>query len=447
MITLQRFRNKFLQLWQVELVRCYERDQDPASIPLLPNKVKTTPQNINEQLHSRALRLLKHYQLEDALSKSIKSLTVMVFVGLVLAFMLGIGLAKIIDSGATRELSLPWLLSALLGLNLVMYLFWFVMLFVKQRQNGLLGGFIQQGLRLFSRTPQAKYVIQSLLHTLGHYQLTKPILSVLSHVYWFLLLSAAALTLGLLFLFQSYSFSWETTVLNLPFMNHLSELLGGSLNWFGLTLPNVETLQTANPEIQAEVGRWLIGMVLVYGCGLRLVTAFITAGILAVRERRLEIDKTQPGLSYLVSLLLRGPARAIDKDNNAAEGHKPIKQPDSGTGDYWLQLEHAQPVADMLTAGCQALGVLATISDVERLTEQLKGQPAASIFITIDNQLTPDRGNLRLLRGLIPLSVELHCYLIHEQAVFTQGWQTVLASFVSEYKVAKGVRISQAGAL
>jgi|SRR5690554_1187410 len=430
----------------MELVRCYERDQEPASIPLLPNETQTTSQNMNEQLHSRALRLLKHYQLENALLNSIKTLKLMVLIVLALACVLGIGLAKVVDSGATRELSLPWLLLALLGLNLSMYFIWFVLLFARERQNGLLGGLVQQGLHFFNRTPKAKYATQSLLHTLSHYHLAKPVLSVLSHMYWFLLLSAAALTLGLLFLFQSYSFSWETTVLNVPLMNRLSEWLGGSLSWLGLTLPNVETLQTATPEVQAEVGRWLIGMVLVYGCGLRLVTSFIMAGVVAGRARGLEIDKSQPGLSYLVPLLLRGSGQVIDKDNHAVDEHEKIKQPSFGTGHYWLQLEHAQPVADNLTVGYQALGVLATISDVERLTEQLKANPAASLFIIIDNQLTPDRGNLRLLRNLIPLSAKLHCYLAHEQAVFTHSWRAALANVVSEHNVSHGMRISQAGA-
>src|SRR5690554_2903019 len=124
-----------------------------------------------------------------------------------LAIIVGVGLAKVVDGNASRVLSLPWVLFALLGVHFLLYFLWLVLSFQKQRQGGLIGSFMQQGLQLFNRTPKAKYAIESFAHTLNHYQLVKPVLAVFSHLYWFVLLSIAAFILGLLFLFQSYTFT------------------------------------------------------------------------------------------------------------------------------------------------------------------------------------------------------------------------------------------------
>lgn len=444
MIPLQQFKSKFLQLWQIELVRCYERDQSPALQPPYSPNTQQPPQSIHVQLHERALHFLEHYQLYDSLNNTIKSLKVMVFLLFALALVVGFGLAKVVDGNVSRVLSLPWVLFALLGVHLLLYFIWLAMLFIKPRQGGFIGGFIQQGLQLFNRTPKAKYALQSLGHTLNHYQMVKLVVSIFSHLYWLVLLTTAALILGLLFLFQSYSFTWETTVLNLPTMTYLAELLGRSLSWLGLSLPTVEVLQTASAEQQAQVGRWLIGMVLVYGSGLRLVTALLVAGVLTVRSKGLTVDHTQPGLSHLVPLLLRSGTQSVDKENPVIGYNQQAQQPASGVGHYWLQLEHPEAVEQQLTANHKTLGTLATMSDLERLTAQFKTQPAASMLVTIDNQLTPDRGNMRLLRGLLPLAAELHCHLVHEQGAFTEGWLSVLQGFNSEHNFGQSMRISQA---
>lgn len=444
MLFIQPFKNKFLQLWQIELVRCYERDLTSAQRLTYSPEPTQQPQDINDQLHSRALQLLQGYQLNDSLNHTIKSLKVMFLLLIGLAIIVGVGLAKVVDGNTTRVLSLPWVLFALLGVHFLLYAIWLLMSFAKQRQSSFLGGFIQQGLQLFNRSPQAKYTLESLAHTLNHYQLVKPVLSVVSHVYWFVLLSIAAVILSFLFLFQSYTFTWETTVLNLPTMTYLAELLGRSLTWLGLSLPSITALQAASPEQQAQVGRWLIGMVLVYGSSLRLVTMLLLVSMIAMRSRRLEVDKTQPGLSQLVPSLLRSGTESVDKENPTQDHGKHTQQPNTGEGSYWLQLEHEHVVPAQLSAGHKALGVLASMHDLEQLIAQFKPQPAARMLVTIDNQLTPDRGNLRLLRGLLPLTARLECHLVHAQGTFTEGWLSVLTQFNKEHNLASGFIISQA---
>lgn len=443
MISIQQFKSKFLKFWQIELVRCYEREQELASIPKITPSALNQQLYLDKQLHERALVLLQDYKLDKALSKSITSLKVMVLLILIVALVLGVGLAKVVDSNAARELSLPWVLSALLGLHLLMYFIWLFFLFVKKEDSSLIGGVIRQGMNWLNPTPEAKYVIQSFLHTLGHYRLGQFLIALITHLYWFLLLLASALTLSLLFLFQSYTFTWETTLLDLPAMERLSEFLGRSLNWLGVNLPKVSALPNAGPEIQAQVGRWLILMLVVYGCGVRLVTLLVLVGSLAFRMQALEVDKTQPGLSNLVPFLLRSKAESIDKDKGKLEYAAKHLQPTSGQGHYWLQLEHAHPVAEFLTQDYQALGVVATLADLDRLTAKFKLQPAASILVAIDNRLTPDRGNLRLIRKLLPLVANLHCCLVHPDAAFTSAWLATLEQLITEQGLEQKVHLLQ----
>lgn len=444
----QQFKQKFLKLWQIELVRCYERDHKPPNVSTVAPNQTNSQKPLDTQLYERALVLIKYYKLDAALSKSIASLKLMLLLVFTFALIFGVGLAKAVDNSATRELSLPGVLLALLGFHLLMYFIWLASFFVRPKQSGISSNIIKQGMQFFNPNPKANYVTQSLLHTLSHYQLGKLLAACITHTYWFLLLFSSSLMLSLLFLFQSYTFTWETTVLDLPVMNHLSELLGSSLSWLGVNLPDVTALQAAEPNIQAKVGRWLIVMLVVYGCGIRLITGLISASVLATRVQNLEVDKTQPGLSNLIPLLLRGAAQTIDKDSSVNKQTEQPNQPNLGLGDYWLELEHAQNLSEQLAEQAltrhKALGVIATLTDLERLADQFNMQPAASILITIDNQLTPDRGNLRLIRGLLPLTAHLHCYLIHPQGNFTESWLAAINQLISEHATKSTIRLTLA---
>lgn len=427
------FKRKFLQLWQVEIVRCYERAEG-VSHTSLP-EAAVAAQTIDTKIHGRALYLLKAYGLEDSLQKSVQSIKVMVFLLLGLATMLGIGLAQVVNNSATRELSLPWVLFALLGVHLLLYFIWAIFLGVKSQGSGWVANIFQRGMLLLNRNTKASYCLQAFLHTLRHYRLGKLLFSIFTHIYWFMLLLAATCTLALLFLFQRYTFTWETTVLDQTSMNQLAHLLGASLAWLGTALPDVSSLQTGLVETQAQVGRWLIAMVLVYGCGLRLGSAGVCALVLLRRVNRQEIDKQQPGISQLVPLFMRSLTRTVDKDGATYQTHDSSMQPQTGVGDYLLHLEHEQTVPGGQFDGMQELGILASSRDVQRIQQVLNKRPAERLALLIDTQLTPDRGNLRLLRNLLPLAVTLDCYFMHTEGHFTPSWQ----SAIDELKAAHGI--------
>ncbi|RUO44098.1 hypothetical protein CWE15_02690 [Aliidiomarina taiwanensis] len=426
-------KRKFLQLWQVETVRCYERGEGVAD-PSLPESASPAA-SIDARLQGRALHLLTTYGLDSNLQRSIQNIKGVVFLLLGLATLLGIGLAQVVNNSATRELSLPWVLFALLGVHLLLYIVWAALYGMKAQGTGWFAGVMQRGMLLFNKNAKAQYCLQAFVHTLRHYRLGKLLFSVFTHMYWFMLLLTAAGTLGALFLFQRYTFTWETTVLDQATMEQLAHLLGASLAWLGGALPKVTELQAGQVDTQVQVGRWLITMVLVYGCGLRLVSAGVCALVLMRRINKLEIDKQQPGLSHLVPLLMRSQTRTIDKDGALPQDTNSQIQPHTGKGNYLVHLEHEQPIPYGLFAEYQVLGVLASLSDVERVQQTLQKRPAAHIVLLIDTQLTPDRGNLRLIRSLLPLAAQLDCFLMTHEGHFTPSWQAAINDMKAVHRV------------
>lgn len=452
MFSLKQAKTQFLSLWQLECVRCYERSaiSKPNSEILMTAQLTASEQHgtVPQILSQRAKMLIQREGLEETFSTVIKTIKLLLWLVFISAGLMGIGLVRAIEQTRTGELNLPWLLLSLLGLHILMYLLWCVFFFSKSSRGGLLGRVLQQVLLLLHKKTKARYVMQSFFHTLAHYSLSNVLLSLISHIYWLVLLSAAVLWLSLVFLFQGYSFTWQTTVLQPDTINTLLALLDTSLLWLGFSLPSLEHLTAGDAEVQAQIGRWLLALVLVYGCGLRFLTAAALSLVMIRKCQRLTPDLSQAGFSELIPILTQSKSHLVDPEIKSKQQPFEIKRPLTGCGNYWLQLEYAFVVPEQLQmklVELKPLGVLATLSESAVLEQKFHQQAAANLVILIDSRLTPDRGNLRLLMALLPLAVNIEVYLLVDKKLagnFQESWMNHLDAFQQQYGLTTNFSVS-----
>lgn len=209
------------------------------------------------------------------------------------------------------------------------------------------------------------------------------------HRAWLFGLTGSLLALLMLFLFKSYAFVWESTLLSQHHFAMILKGLGFLPGLFGFELPNKMDLPYGDIP-PARLAMLMILSVVVYGMIPRLC-AYLLCHINA--RERFSIDLN---LYYYQNLLRTFNQSIVDKDDYTPRTPKPSKTVPSTHKKIVATLEWASDDAlwHGLASDVKNLGAVDTKEDVLHLT-QIANVLHAQILLGVDCRILPDRGVLR----------------------------------------------------
>lgn len=400
--------SRFRRFWQAAFVSDHELHQGLLE-PYAQAPEAMHEQSFSERCLQRAERLAKQLgwqQLEQQWHWQRRLLLLLFVLVVILA---GSSLTNTLLALST-PISLLYGWVSLVGIHLLMLLLWLLAQLRAAPLPGVGGVAItfSQRWRLFRGT---RAITSAWLQVMQRQRLLNPVLSAITHGFWLALLSVAWLLLLLRLSAQSYSFTWETTILSAQQLQHLAIWLGYWPQLLGFEPAPVQALlEQSSAAAQQQAGRWLLVVLWCYGILPRLVLLIAAVVLMFSRYRQLQLASDDPAYAAMQRCwqqLTTNSDRIVDADAGQTMA-LPVTAATKGKGRFLLSLDH-EPSAQFpaWAKALDYLGVIATGSDKRRILAQFTDQAAAVLVVRIDPQLSPDRGSLEFIRALQACSQHL----------------------------------------
>ncbi len=417
-------RYTFADLVRIEQIRKIEsakaEDLSYASIQDMP---KTAGGDFNytdfiQRLNTRAKRLIQENTLNDALQQPRLQFIRARRICLALAVILG-GLAASQAVSESATLNIYWLLAVLLGFNLISLLLW--LSGIALNLQSLSSGIVAQLASWLPYRHKKDPTIASLAsHAWWESCLTGDVgkwrISVLTHQFWLVYLSAGMVLLILLMLAKQYNFIWGTTLLPDSSLPRLTQILGTPLQAMGLTIPDdSQTIASRigagkqDAETRTEWATFLIGTLLVYGILPRLLVLGFSVIMQKWREYRFKLDLYLP---YYIELRQRLMGRevkveVVDADPHAGAKPAEVTLPPANVAiptdaqAFGIELDTATHWPESVT--CR-LNIVDQNSHDEAIA--LIKNLGGPLLLGVAAHRLPDRGVQRLIKELVDSSNE-----------------------------------------
>ncbi|WP_297325875.1 DUF2868 domain-containing protein [Nitrosomonas sp.] len=414
----------FADLVRIEQVRKIEsakaEDLSYASIQDMP---RTAGGDFNyadfiQRLNTRAKRLIQENTLNDALQQPRLQFIRARRICLALAVILG-GLAASQAVSESATLNIYWLLAVLLGFNLISLLLW--LSGITLNLQSLSSGIVAQLASWLPYRHKKDPTIASLAsHAWWESCLTGDVgkwrISVLTHQFWLVYLSAGMILLILLMLAKQYNFIWGTTLLPDSSLPRFTQILGTPLQAMGLTIPDdPQTIASRigvgkqDADTRTAWATFLIGTLLVYGILPRLLVLGLSLIMQKWSEHRLKLDLYLP---YYIELRQRLMARevkaeVIDADPHAGTKPAEVTPPPANVAipanaqAFGIELDAATHWPESVT--CRLNIVDQNSHDEAIVLIKNLGGP---LLLGVAAHRLPDRGVQRLIKELVDSSNE-----------------------------------------
>lgn len=218
---------------------------------------------------------------------------------------------------------------------------------------------------------------------------------------------------------RQYTFVWETTILTERHYVQLTRTIAAVPKAAGFTAPSEQEIAASRkiegqplPDVAREA--WsglLVGCIVVYGFGPRLVLLGLSLGCRRGAKKRFRLEVGQPGYAQLEGRLADRPMRLREEDGDDGAVFELVtdeqverQRPKGGAAIVGIELDQAEVrwppvVRDIKWAD---LGVLEDRDDQRRAIETLRDSQTepARLVIVCDLTTTPDRGITRLVHQL-----------------------------------------------
>lgn len=312
-----------------------------------------------------------------------------------------------------RPVNVIWALGSLLGVNLLLLLFWLAGFLARAPAPSL--GRLWFWLSQRFQNQDAINMTRAFVSLSNQAGLTRWWLGLVSHVVW--LAALLGITFGLLVALslRSYAFSWETTILPASVFVSTVEGLGWLPGWLGFQTPDAEGIRQAgqiadsqaflqaDPERRAWAS-WLLGCLTVYGVLPRLLLAIVSAGRLVFGTRYLRLDANAPGWLPLRHRLMPA-SEVLDPAPGQLVGSRIRRRPLAPGGEYTLvafELGGDDPALQQLPPAARELTWhhnynVDSRDERQAVLTSLQNAPAGALLIICDAALSPDRGTLHWL--------------------------------------------------
>ena len=334
----------------------------------------------------------------------------MLMLMLVLAFSAGVSAALgILGDGAT-SVNVVWALGALLGVNVLMLMFWLATLAMTPGELSLGNLWLWLSRHIGGR--DAVLLARSFATLSSRAGISRWWMATVTHLLWSSLALGALAGLLLALSLRSFVFVWETTILPDALFNTLVQGIGWLPAQLGFAIPDagaVSAAGAAGSDRSAQTGAqtvlwagWLCGALLVYGVLPRLLLLLWSVWRLRVGLTGFRLDIHQAEWSDLTARLSPSAQSA---------GVIDAEQPNSAQPDQRGQRDLAAQGAPVVVAFELSDQIVwpatqfidfhqqSVASRQQRINTlaRLDQSPPRALLLVCDSAQTPDRGSLSWL--------------------------------------------------
>lgn len=299
-----------------------------------------------------------------------------------------LGFLAIIGLLGIAQINFFYTLVAILGWHFVSFVIWLI----RPQSHHLHAFFIG---KLLDKTMQKSDTLSKYAHDVvmnAHKPTIGYTIAKIMHKGWVLGFLGNVLALVLLFLFKSYQFVWESTLLTQAHFVKIIDIIGFLPSLLGIPKPAL-TGDTAQ-----GFAMFLIACVVIYG----LIPRLLAYGYCCVKSGNFTIDKN---LYYYENLMRTLSRQIIDKDDYTAPTHKPVLATVTTNKKIVASLETAFDDTNFANgfwyqagAGFKVmdLGVMDTKEQINALQKAVQFHQA-QVYLGIDTAILPDRGVVKKL--------------------------------------------------
>ena len=326
-------------------------------------------------------------------------------------------LAKALGSGQTINAALAFV--AVLGIPVTVFVVWLLWalgsaVFSKGSAPWSLGQFM---LGLAARLPwlhgpHSLNLLRGIHAVLRDNRLGLWLFGAITHALWALAFALMLLTLLVLFSFQSYQLTWETTILDATFFERFLTITGWLPKALGFVVPDsVSVHGAAGPVLNSAppslpIAMWLLASTFLYGFLPRFLALLVCGAIWFRRSGRLSLDTRDPYFRQLAARFsAMAPATVVDAEHAAPrEPGRLFRTPVVGQPvprvliGFELSSELGWPPAALAEVADQIHVITGTMTERLQLLTALASAPPAKALILCSAASSPDRGAERFLR-------------------------------------------------
>jgi hypothetical protein len=349
---------------------------------------------------------------------------------LVLAYLLAGGLlTRVLGSGQTVNAAFAFV--AMLGVPLLALLVWGLWALASAFSREASAPWsLGQGMLLLAaripwlRGPHTLTLLRAANAMLREQRLGLWVFGAISHALWALALGLVLVTLLLLFSFQAFQLTWETTILNARFFERFLAVTGWLPGQLGFPVP-AQALVHAPPSASGSqaIAWWLLASALLYGLLPRVAALLVCLTVWHQRASHLALDTRDPHFCRLVArFAAMAPAPVVDAEHAAPRPVGPCfraRAPGQGARTvligFELPDELARLPADLLALVDHTHTIRGSMTERLALLGALAAEPGADALVLCCAAASPDRGAERFLRqigeqtascALLPLALD-----------------------------------------
>lgn len=334
---------------------------------------------------------------------------------LVLAYLLAGGLlTRVLGSGQTVNAVFAFV--AMLGVPLLALLVWVVWALASafSREASAPWSLGQGMLSLAARIPGLRGPHTLTLLRGAHAMLREQrlglwVFGAISHALWTLAFGLVLVTLLLLFSFQAFQLTWETTILDARFFERFLQVTGWLPDQLGFPVPS-QVLVHEPPSASGSqaIAWWLLASALLYGLLPRVAALVVCLAMWRQRSGRLALDTRDPYFRRLVArFAAMAPAPVVDTEHAVA---RPVgkgfraRAPGQGVQTVLIGFELPDELGG-LPADLEALAdhthtIRGSMTERLALLGALAAEPGADALVLCSAAASPDRGAERFLRQI-----------------------------------------------
>jgi hypothetical protein len=418
-----RFADRLL----AEAVRALERDgAQPIDDARAAARAAEAGGGLEGRIVARARALDAASGLEQALARTRQVIGLILAIGMFLAAAAGAGAARAaLSARGDSAVNVYWALGGLLGVQTLLLLVWLVVMMMGPLAlaGASLGGAIfGLGHRIAGRWHKGLMqtaAIEATGAVLARGSVGRWMLSAMSNGLWVVFNTTCVLLLVLMLSARHYRFVWETTILSADTYTRLTDALAALPARLGFPTPTREQIEASNgalpppaavptEALEAMDHAWsglLIGGVVTYGLGPRVILLALCLHLHRRARRRFRLDTNRPGYLRLRPKLMP-QTEALGVVDPCTEGEP---APAAATAPAGARAPTGPPAVLALEVDAppspwpprvtgvrwRDLGLIDGRQDRQHAIEQLAGPNAGSSVVIVVCALTttPDRGH------------------------------------------------------
>ncbi len=377
--------------------------------------------NEQDRILERARLLARRLGLLDDWARLKTGLWIAAGLLVLLAYLLAGGLlTRVLGSGQTVNAAFAFL--AMLGmplLALVVWLLWALGSTISGQGTApwSLG---QMMLALAARMPwlhgpHSLALLRGANAALRQQRLSLWVFGAISHGLWALAFALALVTLLVLFSFQAYQLTWETTILNPASFDGFLRVTGWLPRALGFAVPAQAVVHAApNATDSQAIAWWLLASALLYGLLPRLIALVVCAAVWRRRSHQRDIDTRDPYFRQLVTRFASmATASVVDAEHAAPSDNTPLFRPrtpglTAPTVLIGFELPDSLrwPPDALSERADQVHTIQGTMTERLSLLAALAAAPGVRALVVCSAAASPDRGAERFLRQVCAEAVE-----------------------------------------